>query len=201
MRMMIPERLLPVLHRSSFDAWEVLPARDTGDRDLAQLVAEGYRTQAELLVVPCEGLIQRAEKEGVSVILEGVHVNPETFAALSKDREAIVVNVLLAVLKSKELKSRLQGRSSKEPRRTVEHYLEYFDSIWQLQSYLLSEADRCDVPIISNDDREKAKGEIIRAIHQVLARHFSGGPEEVFGPVAAADCDNDWRQFLNRLAA
>ena len=51
MRVMIPKRLLPVLHTSSFDAWKTLPMQDKSDREPEQLVAEGYQSQAELLAV------------------------------------------------------------------------------------------------------------------------------------------------------
>ncbi|MCH8228341.1 MAG: hypothetical protein IIC63_08015, partial [Proteobacteria bacterium] len=37
MRMMIPKRLLPVLHLSSFNAWKSLPMRGANDRDRDQL--------------------------------------------------------------------------------------------------------------------------------------------------------------------
>ena len=41
MRVMIPERLLPILHRSSFDAWQALPDKHTGE-DLDKQVANGF---------------------------------------------------------------------------------------------------------------------------------------------------------------
>ena len=117
MRMMIPQRLLPVLHTSSFEAWRTLPILDKKDRDRDQLVAEGFRSQAELLSVPCEAVLQRAERESASVILEGVHTLPELVERTSDDSEAIAVHVTLAVLRSSELKSRLRGRSTQEPKR------------------------------------------------------------------------------------
>ena len=53
MRVMIPERLLPFLHTSSFKAWEVLPAADRSSEDPEAFVADGYLTQAELVSVAC----------------------------------------------------------------------------------------------------------------------------------------------------
>jgi len=110
MRMMVPRRLLPVLHTSSFNAWKTLPIQDTQGRDQDQLVAEGYRTQAELLAVPCEAVLQRAVEESVPIILEGVHVHPDMLEKSPGDEDVIKVYVMLAVLKSKKLKSRLRGR-------------------------------------------------------------------------------------------
>lgn len=179
MRMMLPERLLPVLHTSSFTAWQVLPewGRET-DRDL--LLAAGYRTQAELLAVPCEAVIQRTLKERVSMVLEGVHIHPLLLDKIERNTGAIIVPIMLAVLKPNQLRSRIRGRGNQSPRRSSKHYLKHFDAIWRLQSYLLSEADRAKIAIIPNDDKEKAIQEIMRTIISYLAREFSGNPNEVF---------------------
>ncbi|MCP4047069.1 MAG: hypothetical protein GY732_13905 [Gammaproteobacteria bacterium] len=183
MRMMIPKRLLPVLHTSSFIAWKALATHDEQDRDFDQLVAEGYRSQAELLAVPCEAVLQRAVQENVPIILEGVHAQPEMLNLTRDDSEVIKVYVMLAVLKSKKLKSRLQGRGAVVPQRKPKRYLNNLDSIWSLQSYLLSEADRHDVPIITSVDRDTAVLQITQQVIVELAKQFSGTPRQVFGPV------------------
>jgi 2-phosphoglycerate kinase len=183
MRMMVPKRLLPVLHTSSFNAWKTLPIQDKEDRDQDQLVAEGYRSQAELLAVPCEAVLQRAVEEGVPIILEGVHVHPNLMEYATSDEDVIRVYIMLAILKSKKLKSRLRGRGVEVPQRIAKRYLDNLESIWSLQSYLLSEADRCDVPIITTEDKEMAVLQIIQQVNAELARHFSGSVEQVFGGV------------------
>jgi 2-phosphoglycerate kinase len=183
MRMMVPKRLLPVLHTSSFNAWKTLPIQDKEDRDRDQLVAEGYSSQAELLAVPCEAVLQRAVEEGVPIILEGVHVHPNLMEYATSDEDVIRVYIMLAILKSKKLKSRLRGRGVEVPQRRAQRYLDSLESIWSLQSYLLSEADRCDVPIITTEDKEMAVLQIIQQVNAELARHFSGSVEQVFGGV------------------
>ena len=183
MRMMLPKRLLPVLHTSSFNAWKTLPIQDKKEREKEQLVAEGYRSQVDLLAVPCEAVLQRAVEENVSLILEGVHVHPELLGRVPSNSNAIALHVTLAVLKSKDLKSRLRGRGVEVPQRRAKRYLNKFDSIWNLQSFLLSEADRCDVVIITNDDKEIAVQQLIQHVNYELTRHFDGSPEVVFGGV------------------
>ncbi len=183
MRVMIPKRLLPVLHTSSFDAWKTLPIRDDSDREWEQLVAEGYQSQADLLSVPCEAVLQRAVEEGVPLIMEGVHVHPELLARVPDDSEVISVYVMLAVLKSKKIKARLRGRGIDAPRRPPSRYLNNFEAIWNLQSFLLSEADRCNVPIVTSEDKEKAVLQITRQVNVELGKHFKGSVGEVFGPV------------------
>ena len=183
MRMMMPRKLLPVLHSSSFDAWKSLPIQDMQDRDREQLVAEGYRSQVDLLAVPCEAVLQRAVEESVPIILEGVHAHPDLMNLVPDDTDAITVHVTLAVLKSRELKSRLRGRGVEVPQRRAKRYLNKFESIWGLQTFLLTEADRCDVPIITNSDKEKAIVQVIQHVNYKLSNYFSSPPEVVFGPV------------------
>jgi len=185
MRMMVPKRLLPVLHTSSFNAWKALPTKGEVDRDRDQLIAEGYRSQVELLAVPCEAVLQRAVEECVPIILEGVHVHPNLLNRTPKDSEVITVHVTLAVLKSKDLKSRLRGRGVELPKRRAKKYLNNFDSIWSLQSFLLSEADRYNVPIITNENKEKSVLQIIQHVNMELATHFKGTAGQIFGDIVA----------------
>lgn len=201
MRMMIPERLLPVLHTSSFNAWTELPIQDKKDRSREQLIADGYRSQVELLSVACEAVFQRAVEEGVPIILEGVHAHPDLLHRAPPDSGAIMVHVTLAVLRSKELKARLRGRGVLVPQRRAKRYLSKFDSIWSLQSFLLSEADRCEVPIITNQDKEKSVQQVILHVNQELSRHFRGTPAEVYGAVVErGEACADWRALVQLLA-
>ena len=195
MRMMIPERLSPVLHCSSFNAWKALPIRDVKDRSRDQLIADGYRSQAELLAVACEAVMHRADEEGVPMILEGVHAYPELGARAPRKSGAIIVQVTLAVLR---------GRGVLVPQRRAKRYLAKFDSIWSLQSFLMSEADRCDVPIIPNQDKDKAVLQVILQIIQELSQHFDSDPETVFGeaahPLLEKGPQTPWQDLVADLA-
>lgn len=179
MRMMLPERLVPVLHTSSFRAWEKLAESDRiTDKDAA--LAAGYRSQAELLAVPCEAVISRALSERVSMILEGVHVHPLLLGRVLKDTDAIIVPIMLAVLKPDQLRNRIRGRGHKVPQRRSERYLDNFEYIWRLQSYLLSAADKAKITIIPNENKEKVIQEVMRTTISYIAREFSSNPNDIF---------------------
>lgn len=184
MRSMIPKKLLPVLHCSSFDAWQTLPIQDKQERDKDLLIAEGYRSQADLLALACEAVMRRAIRESTSLILEGVHAHPALLQRLPAGADAVIVHVTLAVMKSSELKDRLRGRGAEAPKRRAKRYLNKFDSIWRLQSFVISEAERCDTPIIPNDDKEVAILQLTSTVNQELSRHYDGSLAQVFGPVA-----------------
>jgi len=182
MRMMTPQRLLPVLHTSSFAAWKALPGVDPERECSNAQLADGFHAQAELLSVACEGVVQRALRERVSLILEGVHICPSLLEKIrgSVDDDALVVPVMLAVLDRDELQKRIRGRGVAAPQRRAKRYLESFDAIWRLQSILLDEADLVRVPIFENFDKDKVFREIMRHIISILSRDFSRTPAHVF---------------------
>jgi 2-phosphoglycerate kinase len=188
MRTMIPEKLMPVLHQSSFTAWKGLPRqkKTKGAVSEAQLV-QGYRSQADLLSLAIEAVVDRATREHVSLVLEGVHVHPAFMEQLQTETDAVVIPVMLGLLKRKHLQQRIKDRSTNVPDRGAEHYLQYFDEIWRLQTYLLSEADRANIHIAVNENRDKIFSEIMRFTIATLAENFDSTPEKVFGAKAFVD--------------
>ena len=183
MRSMLSKRLLPILHASSFSAWQALPShegRSLEDHD-ELLLAEGFLAQADLLSVASEAVIERALRERVSLIFEGVHIHPSLLDRIPTDTDAVIAPIMLAVLKRSHLKERIAGRGTKVPQRRSARYLENFQDIWHLQSFLLSEADRTKIPIIVNTKRDVVVREIMRTVIETLSKDFTATPEEVFG--------------------
>lgn len=177
MRSMVPDRLVPALHASSFNAWKTLPAKAEEEQD----EISGYLAQAELLSLACEAVIQRAIRERISLVLEGVHIHPKLLSRLPVDADAIVVPLMLAVLKPTEIKARLRGRAGRVPERRARRYLDHFDTIWRMQSYLLSEADGSSFPIIPNEDRERTVHQVTLTVMHELLRRFPEASEDTGG--------------------
>lgn len=183
MRLMIPKRLLPVLHTSSFDAWKCLPGADASVKCTDEQLADGFHAQAELLSVACEGVVQRALRERVSLILEGVHAHPGFLdkSGLSSDHDSLVVPLMLAVRDRDELRKRIRGRGAETPQRRAARYLEHFDAIWRLQTVLLADAERARVTIFENTSTDEVFREVMRHVINVLAKNFDKTPNQVFG--------------------
>ena len=181
MRMMLPQRLLPVLYASSFEAWRTLPRAQDPAADRVALLAEGYQSQADLIALPCEAVIRRALKERVSLIMEGVHVCPSLISRVPAEGDAVVVPVMLAVLKPDLLRARIRGRAARAVQRRAERYLRSFESIWGLQEFLLSGADRQQIPIIVNEDKDRAVQAILARVVDTLMIGFRATPRHVFG--------------------
>ena len=181
MRMMMPKQLVPVLHTSSFTAWTALPGQLEAIQEVPEtLLINGYRSQADLLAVAIDAVIQRTLREQASLIVEGVHIHPAFIEKLERNNDAIVIPIMLGVLKRKQLQRRISGRGSDVPQRRANRYLKHFDEIWRLQSYLLSEADRANINIVVNTDRDKVFREIMLITIETLAKDFNNTPQAVF---------------------
>jgi 2-phosphoglycerate kinase len=158
-----------------------MPAYKQATKVTERMMVNGYLHQSELVSVPIEAVIQWALKEGVSLIVEGVHIHPGLIERFHSDADALFVPVMLAVLKQDKLKRQLQGRGVTSPERSMQsQYLSNFDRIWALQSYLLSEADNSAMQIIENNDKQKTTDRVMHAIIDVLRADFSAKASEVF---------------------
>lgn len=181
MRLMLPKRLVPTLHTSSYTAWTVLPSSADDPVSFETHMEAGYLTQARQVSVGIEAVLQRAEREHVSMILEGVHINPELQRQFVLDSNAVIVPFVLAVVKRKKLRKHLKGRGQQVSSRRSESYLKYFESIWRLQSFLLNEAERHSIPIIPNIDEDETIQEVMNTISAVLQSEYDGDPKKAFG--------------------
>jgi 2-phosphoglycerate kinase len=172
MRILIPEKLSPALHTSSFNAGKKMqiPVQDNKSDDH---MLYGFQMQSEMVGVACEAVIQRAFNENVSMILEGVHIRPSLLAHINSS-EAVVVPIYLVVLNKKRLVKFIKGRSIENKQRRAQRYLENIDAIWQLQDVLASEADNEDVEIIDNRKINETATEIINIIIQTIATTYKG---------------------------
>jgi 2-phosphoglycerate kinase len=181
MRKMTSKRLMPAVHTSSFRAWQALPTGYTAPAGDETLVIDGFLTQAEQVSVAMDAVLRRALSEHVSMILEGIHLHPAYMHSFAREKEPIVVAFVLAVLDPEQLRSQLRGRATDAPNRRAERYLKNFDVIWQLQSFLLDEADRYHVPIISDWATVKASEQAMDMIYAVLARRYGQDEAEILG--------------------
>lgn len=180
MRVMVPRHLQPMLYESSYTAWEKLPYASNRHKKQEQLLIDGYCSQADIMSLVIKAVIQRALRENVSLIVEGVHVHPAYIEDLVGSDDTVVIPIMLGVIKRKKLQRRISGRSTKVPQRRAERYIKYFDSIWGIQTYLLSEADKADCTIIINDSRDDVLREIMLTTINKLSEDFDKAPEEVF---------------------
>lgn len=145
MRAMLSERLMPTLHRSSFEAGEAL--REPSTRDA---VVAGFREQTAAVAVGVDALIRRAALEGMSMVIEGAHVVPGFLELASRSDSIVAVPVIVTVEEDDVHRSHLLARSADHAGRPATRYLEGFENIRRVQRYIKSQALSHGVPVIPN---------------------------------------------------
>ena len=178
-RSYLSPQMLPTLKYSSFEAWRGLPGsvEGSGPYDENQLIT-GFLSQFAAMKLALEATIGRAIEERQHLILEGVHVVPTELNLEVKQGEAVVIPFMLASMKKELLNKQLKRRGREQNTRQASHYLEHLDEIWELQSWLLDEADKAGIPIIENWYIENTVRAALDLVIGVLMKHFPPQPDE-----------------------
>ncbi len=170
MRKIVSQDLSPVIHKSSFDAHESIRTPVSG----VDYVIEGFISHVDVVNVGIEAIIERSVKEGISTIIEGVHVVPGFIRKDLMDDNNIIV-FALTVDDEESHKQRFYSRC-RQPwvKRSLERYMENFETIRKTQNFLVEQAKIHDARIINNVDINET---IDIMISDILERF--GGVESV----------------------
>jgi 2-phosphoglycerate kinase len=148
MRKIVSKDLSPVIHKSSFDAYESI--RTPSIR--IDSVIEGFITHVDVVNVGIEAIIERSVKEGISTIIEGVHIVPGFISEDLIENNNIII-FTLTVDDEESHKQRFYSRC-RQPwvKRSLERYMDNFDAIRKTQKFLVEQAKIHDACIINNAD-------------------------------------------------
>ena len=148
MRKIVSKELSPVIHKSSFDAYESI--RTPSIR--IDSVIEGFISHVDVVNVGIEAIIERSVKEGISTIIEGVHIVPGFIRKDLLENNNIIM-FILTVDDEEAHKQRFYSRC-RQPwvKRSLEKYMENFGTIRKTQRFLVEQAKIHDTRIINNAD-------------------------------------------------
>ena len=146
MRKIVSKELSPVIHKSSFDAHESI--RTPSIR--IDSVIEGFISHVDVVNVGIEAIIERSVKEGISTIIEGVHIVPGFIKKDLLDNNNIIM-FILTVDDEESHKQRFYSRC-RQPwvKRPLERYMDNFGTIRRTQQFLVEQAKIHDARIINN---------------------------------------------------
>lgn len=148
MRKIISKELNPVIHKSSFDAYESI--RTPAIR--VDTTIEGFISHVDVVNVGIEAIVERSIKEGISIIIEGVHVVPGFIREDLINKGNIII--LTLIVEDEEMhKQRFYSRC-RQPwvKRSLDHYMDNFDTIRKTQDFLISQANIHNSCVINNVD-------------------------------------------------
>lgn len=172
-RAYLTPQAVPTLSYSSFEAWRGLPETPTEHRSEGENpVITGFLSQFTTMKPALEATIQRAVVERDDLILEGVHVAPQLLELQEARSQGLVVPLMLATMERSALRKQLKRRGREATRRKASRYLDGLDDIWELQSYLLSEADNSGIPIITNLHIDTTIREILNIIMAKIMKRY-----------------------------
>jgi 2-phosphoglycerate kinase len=138
MRAFFSEDFMPAIHHSSFEGEPVI---------------ETFLEQSRAVLLGVRAAIDRALQEGWSMVLEGVHLVP---GLVPLDVEGAIVSS--CVLRISDQTAHAQHFFTREAgtQRPMSKYLDRFDSIRLLQSYLVGCAERTGTPVVENETADLA---------------------------------------------
>jgi len=160
MRAFFSPDFMPSIHYSSFEAGTALRSAEQEEVDP---LLHGFLDQTRHVLVGVNASIDRVLAEGWSMVLEGVHLVPGMLPGPIE--KALVVQCVLAIENEQAHASHFWIRDlASDGMRSLDRYLERLSDIRYLQDYIVERAEREDVPVIANREREEA----IRAVMELV---------------------------------
>ena len=146
MRKTISKEVSPVIHKSSYDAYKSIRIPSI----MIDSVMEGFISHIEIVNVGIEAIIERSVKEGISTIIEGVHIVPGFIRKDLLDNNNIIM-FTLKVDDEEQHKQRFYSRCRKPwVKRSLDSYMKNFDTIRKTQRFLIEQSKINDTRIINN---------------------------------------------------
>ncbi len=170
MRAMVSPQLIPTLHASTFNAWEALipPEQERPEHPGERLLLSGFQEQVQQVSVGLGAVVRRSLEEGVSMVLEGVHLVPGYLPA-GNFGAAIVVPILITLPSDEQHRNHFESRAlESRQQRPRNRYMRYFDEIRAMQAYLEQLASQQGVPLLDglslDDSADQAVGLVLQRV-------------------------------------
>lgn len=174
MRLMLSPELMPAIHRSSYEPPGPTEPQPTGDP-----VVEGFISQASVVSVGVQAMIDRSIEENQSVVLDGVSLVPGILDPATYAGRAHVIFLVVATFDRGLFRKRFARRAQGERARAPHRYVENLNAILRIQETILDLAETHDVPIVENDSFDRSVLSITRHVTEALAKEEGSDVESL----------------------
>ena len=151
LRTMFSEQILPDIHLSTYKAWTAVKIPIAPGEDKTKI---GFAEQSKHVLVGIEAVIERARKEGVDIVIEGIHLAPGIIREEILNKPFVCM-VILSIESEDVHKLRFSKRSEYSARH-AEGYLKEFEQIRKIQNFIIETASERGIPVIRNNKFDEA---------------------------------------------
>jgi 2-phosphoglycerate kinase len=161
MRAIFSKDLMPAIYESAFSAWRGLrvPVPEG-----ANPVVVGFREQSAVVNTGVKALISRAALEGISMVIEGVHLVPG-YLDPQKFANVRVVQLVIGVDDEQSHRSHFYIREAQtHGTRPQRRYEDEFESIRLLGRYIESLAREHAIPVIYSHQLDQTIADVLESV-------------------------------------
>jgi 2-phosphoglycerate kinase len=165
MRAFFSAQLMPAIHYSSFDADQAIRMPLDPMQDPHVL---GFAEQTQMVNVGIKAVIDRALREGMGMVMEGVHVVPG-FTGQGSPGSALILPMVVAVRDEDLHRSHFLIREQQtDGRRPFQRYVANFGVIRKIQDYILSRAEAEGTMVIENLNIDDAVSRVVDSLYALI---------------------------------
>ena len=166
MRSCFTHDFMPAVHYSAFDAAGAVQAPAEAREEGADVDLAGFARQAESVGTGVAAIVERAVEEGTPTVVEGIHVLPGGVDPELRER-CVAVEALLVVEDEDVHRGHFTARGGDRP---PERYLDGFERIRKLQAHLVRRARAQGVPMIFNENVDRAVVDALDLVFEAAGR-------------------------------
>lgn len=161
MRGIFTRDLLPAVYESAYNAWRGLRVPVPHG---ANPVIVGFREQTAVVTTGVESLIERSVLEGVSMVIEGVHLVPG-YLDPRRFHDARIVHLVIAVADEDAHLSHFYLRDVQtQGTRPLQKYRRNFESIRVLGRYIEDLAREHDIAIVYSHQLDRTVADVLELV-------------------------------------
>jgi 2-phosphoglycerate kinase len=169
MRAFFSDKLMPALHYSSYEAGPAVRMPLGAGVDPGLL---GFMEQVEMVSVGVRAIVDRAIKEQISMVVEGVHMVPGMLGLRAGQEglsDALLLSLVVVVKEEALHRSHFLVREQQTSgRRMLARYLQGFADIRKIQDFILERAQTEGTLIVDNVNIDDTVGTVVDALYEVI---------------------------------
>jgi len=91
--------------------------------------------------------------------------------------KSVLVPLILAVTTRARLDEQFKRRSREAPDRDSDRHREMLSEIWALQTFMVDQAQKADIPVLANWDMNETVSQVMDEVMRRIGERFPPDPE------------------------